>query len=264
MRMSEAANLFTDGKAYERLMGRWSRVAGEIFLDWIDPPKNLRWLDVGCGNGAFTEALIARCSPAAVTGVDPSDGQLDYARTRPGTKTAQFRIADAQELPFADDSFDAASMALVIAFLPDPLKAAAEMARVVRPGGTIATYMWDFHGGGFPLAPIATAMKSLGMSQPAPPYADASRRETMRTIWQQAGLQSIDTRVIRIAIVYSGFDDFWDSNSAPVGTSGKAIADLSPSARDELKARLREQLPTGSDGRITYEAFANAVKGRVP
>src|SRR5271168_3724744 len=112
MRMNEAANLFTDGKAYERIMGRWSRVAGEIFLDWIDPPKNLHWLDVGCGNGAFTEVLIARCSPAAVTGVDPSDGQLDYARTRPGTKMAQFRIADAQELPFANDSFDAASMAL--------------------------------------------------------------------------------------------------------------------------------------------------------
>src|SRR5271168_1029866 len=204
MRMNEAANLFTDGKAYERIMGRWSRVAGEIFLDWIDPPKNLHWLDVGCGNGAFTEVLIARCSPAAVTGVDPSDGQLDYARTRPGTKMAQFRIADAQELPFANDSFDAASMALVITFLPDPLKAVAEMARVVRPGGTVATYMWDFLGGGFPLAPISTAMKSLGMSTPAPPNIDATVRENMRTIWQQAGLQSVDTRVIRIPIVYSG------------------------------------------------------------
>src|SRR5271156_1013656 len=159
---------------------------------------------------------------------------------------------------------DGPEHALVITFLPDPLKAAAEMARVVRPGGIVATYMWDFLGGGFPMAPISTAMKSLGMSTPAPPYVDASRRETMRTIWQQAGLQSIDTRVIRIPIVYSDFDDFWDSNSAPVGTAGKAIADLPPSARDELKARLREQLPIGSDGRIAYEAFANAAKGRVP
>ena len=139
--MSETPNLFADGKAYERLMGRWSRLAGEKFLDWLNAPKNLKWLDVGCGNGAFTEVLIARCSPASVIGVDPSEGQLAFARDRPGTKGAEFRIADAQALPFPNDSFDAATMALVIVFVPDPLKAARELARVVRPGGVAATYM---------------------------------------------------------------------------------------------------------------------------
>jgi SAM-dependent methyltransferase len=128
--VAEAPNMFADGKAYERFIGRWSQLAGEKFLDWIDPPKNLRWIDVGCGNGAFTEVLISRCSPAAVTDIDPSDGQIAYASTRPGTKLAQFRIADAQSLPFADDSFDAASMALVITFVPDPVKAP-------RPPGSI-------------------------------------------------------------------------------------------------------------------------------
>jgi hypothetical protein len=86
----------------------------------------------------------------------------------------------------------------------------------------------------------------------------------MRAIWQQAGLQAIDTQVIRIPIVYADFDDFWESNSAPIGSYGKAIAELSPSAREAVKARLRQDLPTGADGRIAYEAFANAVKGRVP
>ena len=108
--MNEAPNLFADGKAYERLMGRWSRLAGEKFLHWLDAPKNLKWLDVGCGNGAFTELLIARCSPTAVVGVDPSEGQLAYARGRAGTKGAEFRVADAQALPFPDNSFDAATM----------------------------------------------------------------------------------------------------------------------------------------------------------
>ncbi len=262
--MNEAPNLFNDGKAYERLMGRWSQRVAPRFIDWLDPPKGLRWIDVGCGNGAFTDVLIARCAPAAVTGIDPSDGQLAYARTRPGTRMAQFRIADAQSLPFADDSFDAASMALVITFLPDPVKAASEMARVVKPGGIVATYMWDFMGGGFPLMPIYTAMKSLGMAAPAPPNIDASQRDAMQAIWQQAGLQAVATEVIRIAVGYSDFDDFWASNSVPVGTSGKAISELAPAARETLKATLREQLPIAADGSIAYEAFANAVKGRVP
>jgi ubiquinone/menaquinone biosynthesis C-methylase UbiE len=132
--MNQTPNLFSDGKAYERLMGRWSRLAGEKFLDWLDAPKNLKWLDVGCGNGAFTEVLIARCAPAGVMGVDPSEGQLAFARERARTKGAEFRVADAQALPFPDNSFDAATMALVIVFIPDPLKAARELVCVVRRG----------------------------------------------------------------------------------------------------------------------------------
>src|SRR5436190_21340150 len=137
-----ADQLFTDGKAYERLMGRWSRLAGAAFLDWLNVPKAMRWLDAGCGNGAFTEEIIARCAPAGVTAIDPSEEQLAYARSRPGTKTAEFRAGDAQNLPFGDDSFDVGIMALVISFLPEPDKAATELTRVVRPGGWAATYMW--------------------------------------------------------------------------------------------------------------------------
>ncbi len=149
--MAQLQNLFADGNAYERLMGRWSRLAGAQFLDWLDAPANLKWIDVGCGNGAFTEVLIARAAPLAVAGIDPSEGQIAFARTRPGTRLAEFRVGDAQALPFPDNSFDAASMALVLVFVADPVKAAAEMARVVRPGGLVATYMWEFPNG-FPRA----------------------------------------------------------------------------------------------------------------
>jgi SAM-dependent methyltransferase len=261
--MSAAPNLFDDGKAYERLMGRWSRLAGEKFLDWLDAPKNLKWLDVGCGNGAFTEVLIARYSPASVIGVDPSEGQLAFARGRPGTKGAEFRVADAQALPFPDDSFDAASMALVIVFIPDPLKAARELARTIRSGGIAATYMWEFPDG-FPFAPLAVAMKDLGLAPPERPNVQASARDAMHAIWKEAGLTAIETEVIRIRVHFSSFDDFWDSNTVPVGPSGKALSELSPSARGQLKARLRERLPIAADGSIAYEAFANAVKGVVP
>jgi SAM-dependent methyltransferase len=261
--MSEAPGLFNDGQAYERMMGRWSRLAGDIFLDWLDLPKGLRWLDVGCGNGAFTEVLIAHGAPSEVIGIDPSEGQLSYARNRPGVKSAQFRMADAQALPFPDNSFDAAIMALVITFVPDPAKAVGEMARAVRPGGCVATYMWDFPGGGLPVEPIHRAMRSLGIPEPARPGVQASQQDSMRALWGQAGLRSVETRVIRIPITYSGFDDFWESNSVPVGPAGQAITKLAPAQREQLKSRLREQMPPDADGRISFEAFANAVKGRV-
>jgi SAM-dependent methyltransferase len=261
--MSQTSHLFPDGEAYERLMGRWSRLAGEIFLDWLDIPANVRWLDVGCGNGAFTAALIARCAPAEVIGIDPSEGQLSFARTRPGAKSAQFRIGDAQGLPFGDDRFDVAVMALVITFLSDPGKAVSEMARVVRPGGWVGTYMWDVPGGGTPVHPIYVAMESLGMPSPRPPGAEVSRRDAMQALWKDAGLELIETQVIQIPVMYSDFDDFWGANTVPVGPQGKAIQEMSPTVRAQLRARLREQLPVGPDGRIAYESFANAVKGRV-
>ena len=256
--------VFADGSVYERLMGRWSRLAGRTFLDWLALPKGLRCIDVGCGNGAFTEELIAHSAPAEVAGVDPSDGQLAHARSRTEARLAQFQTGDAQALPFADRSFDAALMALVISFVPDPAKAVREMARVTRPGGVVATYMWDAAGGGIPVEPIHAAMRSLGLEAPHPPGLVVSRQDGMQALWQQAGLQSIETRAIRIEVSFSGFDDFWESNDVPVGPAGQAIRRLTPEAREKLKAQLRQQLPAGPDGRIAYEAFANAVRGRVP
>ena len=261
--MTEAGAMFSDGKTYERMMGRWSKRVGAIFLDWLNPPKNLKWIEVGCGNGAFTEELIARCAPLEVTAIDPSEGQLAFARTRPGAKLAQFRQADAQTLPFPDRSFDAAAMALVITFIPDPAKAVAEMARVVRPGGIIATYMWDTLAGGVPLAPLKRALKSMGKDY-ARMSSTASKRDVMQSLWQGTGLQSVEIREIRIPVTYSGFDDFCESNIVPIGPAGQVLKTLSTAETDQLKARLREQLPIAADGRITYEAFANAVRGIVP
>jgi SAM-dependent methyltransferase len=262
--MSSTEKYFTDGEVYERLMGRWSRLVGQAFLDWLDVPKGLRWLDAGCGNGAFTEELIARCAPAHVSAVDPSDDQLAYARTRPGTEMAEFQVGDAQAMPFGDGAFDAAAMALVISFIPDPAKAVGEMARVVRPGGWVATYMWDLPGGGAPVNPIYAAMKSLGLPVPLPPTPAASRLDVMQSLWEKAGLEAIETRVIAISVAFASFDDFWDSNTVPVGPQGKMIAGMTPATREQLRSRLRELLPIAPDGSIAYKSFANAVKGRVP
>ena len=260
--MTDAGQMFSDGKTYERMMGRWSKLAGRIFLDWLEAPNGLRWVEVGCGNGAFTEELIARTAPRAVDSIDPSEGQLAFARTRPAAKLAQFRLGDAQALPFADDSFDAAAMALVISFVPDPAKAVAEMARVVRPEGIVATYMWDISGGGLPLAPLGRALKALGKDY-SRISETAAQRDTMRALWQGAGLQGVETRVIPITVTFASFDDFCASNLVPIGPAGQVIATMPPAELEHLKVNVRTQLPIADDGSIAYEAFANAVKGRV-
>jgi ubiquinone/menaquinone biosynthesis C-methylase UbiE len=261
--MSDAGQMFSDGKAYERMMGRWSKRVGVQFLDWLDAPKGQNWLEVGCGNGAFTEELIAHGAPRAVSAVDPSEGQLAFARTREAAKLAQFRLGDAQALPFPDNSFDAAVMALVITFIPDPAKAVAELARVVRPGGIVATYMWDIAGGGLPLAPVGRALKAMGKDY-SRISETAARRDTMQALWQNAGLQAVETRVIRITVNFTSFDEFCASNLVPIGPAGQVIAKMSPAETEQLKAHLRAHLPIAADGSIAYEAFANAVKGRVP
>lgn len=261
--MNDNMKVFADGEAYERLMGRWSRLIGDLFLDWLGLPNGLRCLDVGCGNGAFTEALIARGVVASVIGLDPSEGQIAFARQRQGTKTAEFRIGDAQALPFGDNRFDAALMALVISFVPEPPKAVAEMARVVRPGGWVSTYMWDIANGGLPVVPLYRAGKSIGLTTPGSANPMVSRREALEQLWQQAGLSDIQTQVFRTKVTYADFDDFWESNTI-TGPAGQWVRAMAPETREKLRARSREQVLIAADGSIGYEVFANAVKGRVP
>lgn len=262
--MAEQQIKFEDGAAYERMMGVWSRKAGDIFLDWVKPAPGLRWIDVGCGNGAFTENIVERCAPAEVQGVDPSEGQLAFARTRPASRLATFQLGDAMALPFAANTFDAATMALVIFFVPEPAKGVAEMARVVKPGGLVAAYAWDLPGGGFPLDAFQAEMRAVGMKPLLPPSADASRIEAMRDLWMTAGLVDVETRVINVTRTFADFDDLW--TTCVRGSSALATKiDAMPEAdRETLRSRVRARLPADASGRITYGAFANAVKGRVP
>ena len=244
-------------------MGRWSQIVGDAFLDWLAPASGLRWLDVGCGNGAFTEMLVERCAPAAVDGVDPSEAQLGFARTRPASRVAQFRHGDAMALPFPDDAFDAAVMPLVIFFVPDPPKGVAEMARVVCPGGVVTAYGWELFDGGFPYAALQAEMRGMGVAVPMPPNPDASRLETLRDLWTRAGLEALETRAITVQRTFADFDDYW--KTIRMGPSVRpALEAMAPSDIRGLEARMRGHLPVDAAGRITYSARANAVKGRVP
>lgn len=261
--MAEPQIRFDDGAAYERMMGVWSRSAGEIFLDWLTPRAGSKWIDVGCGNGAFTELIIARTAPVEVQGIDPSEGQLAYARTRSGAQMATFHLGDAMALPFAADTFDVAVMALVIFFVPDPAKGVTEMARVVAPGGQVAAYAWDMAGGGFPLYPVQTELREMGFKPLQPPSSDASRIEVLQQLWTEAGLIELETRRIDVQRQFVDFDDFW--TAATLSPSmGALLASLAPDVVAELKMRVRARLQEDGAGHITAHARANAIKGRVP
>jgi len=260
--MAEQQIRFDDGAAYERMMGKWSRLVGEIFLDWTASPPGLRYVDVGCGNGAFTELLIERCKPVEVQGIDPSEGQLAFARTRPGAHLAKFQHGDAMALPFDENTFDVATMALVIFFVPEPAKGVAEMVRVVKAGGLVAAYAWDVFGGGFPLEPYQAELQAMGITPLRPPSVDASRMEVLQRLWADAGMKEIETRVIKVQRSFANFDECW-STSMLTGTIAPIVAKMSADTIETLKARLRVRLPADSAGRITYGAYANAIKGRV-
>jgi SAM-dependent methyltransferase len=197
-------------------MGDWSRPVGSVFLDWLAAPSGLKWIDVGCGNGAFTELLVERCAPTLVHGIDPSEAQIDFARKRPAARRAKFDRGDAMALPFPVDAFDVAIMALVIFFVPDPAKGVAEMTRVVRPGGMVAAYAWDMLGGGFPLEPIRIEMRAMGLTVLSPPSSEASKIEVLRDLWTRAGLDAVETRDVTVQRTFPDFEDFWTiSLSAP-------------------------------------------------
>ena len=258
--MSEPRNDFTDGAAYENYMGRWSKLVGRQFLAWLNPPPGSSWLDVGCGNGAFTDEVIARANPRAVTGIDPSPEQIEYARSRHGAAQATYHVGDAQSLPFADGSFNVTTMALVIAFVPNPQKGIAEMCRVTKPGGQVAAYMWDLPKG-LPGAPIIDVLTAMGLPYPLPQSAAFSQMDPLLKLWGEAGLKHVESKRINISVSFADFDEFKAWSLLPSGPLTKALFKLEGPAREELYARLRQSLPKAKDSSIIYESFANAIKG---
>jgi SAM-dependent methyltransferase len=263
--MSDIANpsiRFNDGAAYERMMGVWSRSAGEIFLDWVAPKPGLAWVDIGCGNGAFTQLIAERHAPSKIDGIDPSEPQLAYARKRPGAAMAAFHQGDAMALPFPDRSFDVAVMALVIFFVPEPSRGVAEMVRVVAPGGTVAAYAWDMEGGGFPLQPILDELLKMGHAPSRPPSSDASRLDALQTLWREAGLQEVRTRTIDVTRTFLDFDDFWSASSAGASIS-TALGAMTPDELSQIRSRVRAGLSEDTNGRLVCRARANAICGRV-
>lgn len=255
---------FNDGAAYERFMGRWSRAGGRIFLDWLAPPLGTRWLDVGCGTGAFSELIAKMCSPESIVAIDLAEDRIEYARRLPVGQLADFRIADVLTLPFLDHSFDIVASALVINFISDRTRGLVEMRRVARPGGVIAGYVMDFANGRATGWPLTHGMRVLGLEPPPIPGAEDSSLEALQFLFEQAGLQSIEVRTIEVVSTFENFGDYWASQTPGFSPYSQLIASLLGTDRVLLREAVSAALPAGMDGSITYSTRANAIKARVP
>lgn len=251
---------FTDGTAYERFMAPWSRSAGVLFLDWLAPRSGAAWIDVGCGNGAFTQLISEKAAPLSIHAIDPSDAQIAFARQKALPGSIEFSVGDAMALPYPDACFDMAVMALVLFFVPDPRKAATQMVRVTKPGGAVASYTWDVMRGGSPTQPMWEELEALGKAASRPASAGISRFESLKALWAELGIGDIETRELVVERTFASFEDYWQSMvvSSPSGV----VQTLSDAEIAELRRRLEERLPVSATGEITVHSWATAIKGR--
>lgn len=258
------SDLWGNTEAYENYMGRWSKKVAPLFLQWLDAPKKKSWIDIGCGTGGLTELIANTCEPVSIIGVDMAEGFVAIARSR--VKEAVFRVESADKLDLPNDSVDYAVSALVLNFVPDAQAALNELARVVRPGGTVALYVWDYAGhmqimrNFFDTAILFDARSAEfddGINAPI------CRPTPLKNALASAGLANISVTALDIPTAFDNFDDYWNPFLGGVGSAPKYCVSLDESIRNKISAALQEKLPTGPDGEILLAARVWAVKGVV-
>jgi SAM-dependent methyltransferase len=252
------------GTGYERYMGRWSRKVAPEFLKLIAIPPQKSWLDVGCGSGALSQAIVDAAAPNRVLGVDPSEGFVAHARAHVTDPRADFRKADAQALPVGDSEFDAVVSALVLNFIPDQAKAAGEMRRAARDGGTVAAYVWDYAGEMQFLRRFwdaAAALNPKAKELVEGHRFPLCRPQPLADLFTGAGLRDVSVTAIDAPTVFRDFDDYWSPFLGGQGPAAGYCMSLSEQDRIALRERIRGGLPTQRDGSIRLIARAWAVRG---
>ena len=223
-------------EAYDKFMGRYSVPLGPLFADFAGAEG--RVLDVGCGPGALTTELVNRLGVGSVAAVDPSEPFVDAVRERhPGVT---IRRSPAEQLPFADDEFDAALAQLVVHFMTDPVAGLSEMARVTRGGGVVAATVWDHGGGQGPLSAFWEAVRELEPDVDDESQLAGAREGDLLRLFREAGLQHVVETDLWVSVEHATFDDWWEPYMLGVGPAGDFVAGLD----DEGRARLRELCQT--------------------
>jgi SAM-dependent methyltransferase len=267
--MTEASrhDAWQAGERYEAYMGRWSRQIAPRFLDWLGAAGELDWLDVGCGTGALSAAILERCNPKSLISIDPSEGFVAVARDTVRDRRAVFQTGDAQALPFDTTSRDVVASALMLNFVPDKEKALAEMKRVTRPGGTVGLYVWDYPGGGVEFMQAfwnaATALDPAASDLSEDKRFPLCTPDGLISLMRAAGLTQVVCTPIEVPTTFRDFEDFWHPFTLGAGPAPGYCASLDGEAPLRLKERLQGSLPRGADGSIPLKARAWALKAVV-
>jgi SAM-dependent methyltransferase len=260
-------DLWSAGEGYEPYIGRWSRVVARKFVPWVGADPGSRWLEVGSGTGALTRTILTEAAPARVVGVEPSAAFRRYAVEHVQDDRAEFRAGDATALPVGEEEFDVAVAGLVLNFVPDPAAAVAEMQRATRPGGRLAAYLWDYTGG---MQLIQRFWEAAAEVDPAGGALDEGSRfplcarEPLGALFQDAGLDGVEVEALDVPTVFRDFDDYWTPFLGGQGPAPAYLAGRTGEQRTAIEQRLRDRLPTESDGSIRLTARAWAVRGSRP
>lgn len=252
--------------SYENYMGRWSRLVAERFLEWLDMPPQRSWLDIGCGTGALTQAILAMADPQSVKAIDPSETFVDYARSQTADKRVSFMRGGIEDIDPEAERFDVIVSGLVLNFMPRPSDSVERMKRAASKGGTVAAYVWDYSGRMQLLSYFWDVAAELDPERAA---LHEGRRfalcepKALTDLFAAASLDNVDVIAIEIPTVFRDFNDYWEPFTWGQGPTGSYCSTLSDQQRQALMEKLKTRLPFQTDGSIALSARAWAIRGTI-
>ena len=256
----------SNGESYDNFMGRWSKLVAPEFVGWLGVERDKRWLDLGCGTGVLTRAILESASPTLVRGIDPTEDYIAYARDNfIADSRASFSNGGHQDLHSLGETFDVVVAGLMLNFADNPEDAVSAMRSVAVDNGVIGAYVWDYNQKMDALRHFWEAVVELDSN--ASPFHESRRFKindfrALEQFFQTAGVRDIETHAIEVSIVYSSFDEYWIPFSGGQGPAGVYFTSLDKSKRVELEKIMKQRIITDSNGAFKLEARAMAIKGR--
>ncbi|WP_210527015.1 class I SAM-dependent methyltransferase [Rubellimicrobium arenae] len=255
---------WTQGQSYDTYMGRWSREIAPRFLDWLDPAPGLDWLELGCGTGALTGVIAAQARPRSLVALDRSEPFVARARRTLAEDRVDLRVGDAAAPGLGPASRDVVASGLLLNFLPDRPAALSAWREILRPGGTLAFYVWDYPDGGLEfLRAFWTA--AVAIDPAAQALTEGQRfpfctRRDLSALVSGAGFRDVVSLGIEVPTVFASFEDFWEPFLGGAGPAPGYCDSLPSEARARLRNRLASDLGAGVGGPIRLKARAWAFR----